>query len=310
MEGATMKRDFKTIATIGLLVGCLAIGGAGAFALASGNSYQDFKNTVINTASSRNMTVTADVAVNLDGVEILAGSLFTQLDEENRYSSINLQANGQSIDTEQSTSASETIMRRGDDYFSLTPNSQIGRQGFGSRGGRGGGKIGGFSGGSGRGMIGKNAVLEPSPSAIKLGETVADLLIGDLKNHFTSNGNTISVSIDGAQIPELLNVAVSAMAEMSESKPDRPIRNNGMLGDAFPNIPITQNVTVKSVNITADVAEDIFSTGNITIVFAGQDSDGNNHDVELTMNVKISEVGTTTPATIDTTGKTITKTPM
>ena len=222
-----MKKNFKTIATAGLLVGLLTIGGVGGVALASGNPYQNFRNAAINTASTSNLTVNADVRVTQNGVEILSENVVNQMNREN------------------------------------------GRRG-------------------GRGSRNKAAELASSPNTIRLMEAVADLLVGDARNHFTSNGNTISVNLDGAQVPELVNLAVSSAMELSASRSNRTMRN----GETPQSLPILQNAVVSRIHVTADVTNEIFSSGTVNIVFSGQDDDGNAQEIELTVNGTIQDAGT------------------
>ena len=77
--------------------------------------------------------------------------------------------------------------------------------------------------------------FDASSSKAKLGEMILDTLVGDVKNQFVVDGDTISVNLEGAQIPELAKLAISAATEdVNNKKSD----NKGMVGkdglkDAF-----------------------------------------------------------------------------
>ena len=58
-----------------------------------------------------------------------------------------------------------------------------------------------------------------SPAQRQLIEAVADALIGDTRNYFISDGDVISISLSGNQIPQIAQYAVAALAERVDSDP-------------------------------------------------------------------------------------------
>jgi hypothetical protein len=66
----------------------------------------------------------------------------------------------------------------------------------------------------------------------RLIEAVADALIGDTRNYFITDGNTISISLSGNQIPQIAQFAVAALAERvnSDFNLGRGIEDNLKIG--------------------------------------------------------------------------------
>jgi len=281
MEATMMKKRVSKLAIAGLLVGCLTIGGIGTVAMASGNAYQDYKNAALQTVSARNMTVSTSLNVKEDAAVLIAGDTITQTDGKNSYSSSKMQVNGETVDLEQAQSADKIITRNGDEYTSTTLDSRYSDY--------------------------DRENLSNSSSSVKLMGMVTDLLVGDVKTHFTTSGDTITVNLEGAQIPELVNVAASAMVEQSAASKNKTQYPDEVFGDVLQNLSITQNVKVKSISLTGKVESGYLSDSDITIVLTGTDSAGTSHEVELKAQSKVSDVGSTSVNTIDTAGKTVTE---
>lgn len=277
-----MKKNFKKMAMAGALIGVLTVSGVSTIAFASGNAYQDYKSAVLQTAEVQNMTVTADITVKQNGEVIVSGNTTSQIDGRNQYSNSQIQVGGETTNVESSTANGTTITRIGDQYNSMSRSDEDDERNDSER-------------------------FSASSSTMKLMEMVTDLLVGDVKTHFTGSGNTVSVNLEGAQIPELLNVAASAMVEQSTNQSSKTSSENDLFGDVFENLPITQNVQVKRISLEGEL-QDGYATNNvITIVLTGTDSSGTSHEIELFCKADISNIGATTPATIDTTGKTVTE---
>lgn len=281
-----MKKKMNKFAVAGLLVGCLTVGTMGSVALAGGNAYEDYKAAVLQTATAQNMTVKADVTVKEDGVAVLTGETFVQTDLKDSYAGSTVQANGNTLDMETARSGNETLIRHGDTYTALISPEY---------------------------SEGKGGTHELSANGVKLMNMVTDLLVGDVKSHFAKNGDTITVDLDGAQIPELLNVAVSTAAEQAGAKADSPefkhdkvLDNDNLFGDALWNLIITENVQIKSIHLDGTVQNGYLTNNNLTVVLTGNDSAGVFHEVELFLNAQVSDIGSTSVGTIDTEGKEIT----
>lgn len=273
-----MKRNTKRMAVIGLVIGCLIIGSVGAFALAGGNAYQDFKSGVMQTALEQNMTVAAEVNVRQDGASILSGEAVMQIDADARYSSSQILVGGEKLDMENSEKDGVRISRVGDQITSVT----------------------------GREHDDDDHDFENSPAVLKLAEMVADLLVGDVKTHFYGGSGVISVNLEGAQIPELLNVAASAAVEGMASKPGKASAEKDIFRNVIENITITQDVSITRISMESRLNDGYIEEIDVTITLTGKDKGGVSHEIEITCNAAISDIGSTAPAVVDTEGKEVT----
>jgi len=271
-----MKKNIKTLAITGLVVGALAIGGIGTVAMASGNAYQSYKDAVLSMTQENNQTVVTSFTATENDVAILTGSNIMKIDGSNSYSSSKVDAGSKSADTEQSTVNGNMIYRVGNEYTSATLDNRYDDR----------------------------ERPEASSSSTKLMNMVTDLLVGDVKTHFTSSGDNITVDLSGAQIPELLNVAVSAMMEQSDRQQARYDSESSYM-DILSSLPITTDASIQSVHINADLAGGEIIGQTIAIVLTGNDNSGTSHAVELTIQTETTDIGSTTVQAIDTTGKTV-----
>lgn len=277
-----MNKNIKKITVAVMVVGCLTVGSLGAMAYASGNAYDNFKAAVVETIKADNMTISASVQTKQNGAVIAQADTLMQIAGAGRYSLSSITIGGEVIEREQSSKDGVMISRQGDTYFSTS----LGKNNKGHRD------------------------IQESPNMTKLMEMITDLVIGDVKNQFVVNGDTITVSLSDAQIPELANVAMAASSEMrgkyagdkfSQDKNEYPGRR---IANTF---PITQNGTIKSVKLNATVKDGRVAAMDMNLVMIGQDKDGQTISVETTLNGTVSEVGTTTLQQLDTTGKTVTE---
>ncbi len=266
-----MNKNIKKMTVAMFAIGCLTVGSLGGLAYAAGNSYDNFKTAVVQTIKNDNMTVSATMEMKQDETVIAQGTTMMQKAGTQSYMLSNMTIGDQVMDTERSSNDGVAISRQGDQYFS----SSIG--------------------------IGDNKrqELQNSPNITKLMDMTSDLLVGDVKNQFVANGDTISLNLTDAQIPELANVAMAASTEM---------RGQHQADLNMPNVfPITQNSKIESINLNATVKDGSISAMDITVVMSGQNNDRQTVRIETTVKGTVSELGTTTPNQIDTTGKTVTE---
>jgi hypothetical protein len=307
---------------VGILVGVLIVGAASTAVLAMGSPYQDFENAAIQTALTKNMTASADITVTEDGAAVLSGTVSGQLDGDNQYCSANITANGQTIDMETSRVDGNTICRMGDLYTSFARQTK---------------KDGDSSGNDGD-------KLTADSSQVKLAQMAVDALVGDAKTYFTENGDKISVNLQGAQIPDIVNVALAALSDksvsshigitgssdgMMSSMPSEDstggiggmmqgmngigmdaMKNFGgidsdVINSLLKNLSDMQNPQVTSGSMDATLNNGYVDGAVINVTVTGTDSAGASHTMVFTANVTLSNIGTTTVSAINTTGKTV-----
>jgi len=270
-----MKKNIKTLAITGLVVGALAVGGIGTVAMASGNAYQSYKNAALSMTQGNNQTVITSFTAAENDVAILTGFSTMKIDGNNSYSSSMVDAGSESVDTEQSTVNGNMIHRVGSEYTSATLDRYDVRE-----------------------------RPDAASSSAKLMNMVTDLLVGDVKTHFICSGDNITADLSGAQIPELLNVAISAMLEQGDRQQARYDSESSYM-DILSSLPIATDASIQSVHINADLAGGEIIGQTVVIVLTGNDNSGTSHAVELTIQTKTTDIGSTTVQAIDTTGQTV-----
>lgn len=259
----------KKITAACMAAGLVLAGTAGIIAYAAGNPYESYKTAVVNTISEDNLTIHAAVQMKQNGKVIASGNVVYEKASEVQYASVTADFAGQNMTQEE---YSDGIVKVKSDGSRYTEKSR-------------------------KEKYDENEKL--TPNTIKLAEMTADLFVGDLSNQFVSSGDTVSVTLTDVQIPEIANVATSAFTEMNAGKNNENGKND--LGDVLlQEFPITQNARIESVTMDADIAKGNLSAQNMTIVVSGQTSDGKDTQVEITVNADVSDIGFTTPQTIDT----------
>ena len=245
------------------------MGTAGVVSYAAGNPYENYKSSVVNTISEDNLTAHAAVQMKQNGKVIASGNAVYEKSAGVQYASVVADVAGQSMIQEEYSDGNVKIQSDGSKYTEKSRKENHD----------------------------ENEQL--TPNMIRLAEMTADLFVGDLSNQFVSNGNTVSVTLTDVQIPEIANVAASAFTEMNAGKNNENGKND--LGDVLlQEFPITQNAKIESVTMDADIARGNLSAQDMTIVVSGQTSDGKDTQVEITINANVSDIGSTTPQTIDT----------
>lgn len=259
----------KKITVACLAAGLTLVGTAGLIAYAAGNPYESYKSAVVNTIGEDNLTAHAAVQMKQNGKVIASGNAVYEKSAGVQYASVVADVAGQSMIQEEYSDGNVKIKSDGTKYTEKSRKEKHD----------------------------ENEQL--TPNMIKLAEITADLFVGDLSNQFVSNGNTVSVTLTDVQIPEIANVAASAFTEMNAGKHFDEGKND--LEDVLlQEFPITQNAKIESVTMDAEIVKGNLSAQDMTIVVSGQTSDGKDTQVEITINANVSDIGSTTPQTIDT----------
>jgi hypothetical protein len=277
----TMKsKKIKTI-VITAIAGCMLLSITVAASASSGSGYDTYKSAVKDLMNTRNATFSTNFEVKDNGNADISGTSVEKLQDPNMSSVTNIKTGDTTTETETSRIDGKTIIKDGDNYYSRDSNGS-----------------------------GKNYRIEkkfdPSSSKSKLGEMVLDTLVGDVKNQFVVDGDTISVNLQGAQIPELAKLAISAAVEERNNKKDH--NNKGEAGndsfkEALNSIPALKNVDITSLSMTAKVDGSTLTENDIKIVISGEDENGVSHEFDVSVDTAVSAVNSTKADTIDTTGK-------
>jgi hypothetical protein len=147
-----------------------------------------------------------------------------------------------------------------------------------------------------------------NPQVIRNVETVVDILSGNMKDNVVVSSNAdgtknISVSLNESQIIPLVNAIASIVMVTSSNE----LIHNEKAGSLHMKNMIPQlarEIKVKSVNITGNINKDNIINNQVAkIVLSGKDANDVIHSVAIDAALNLSNINTTTPDTIDLTGK-------
>lgn len=147
-----------------------------------------------------------------------------------------------------------------------------------------------------------------NPEIAKSVETVVDTLVGNMKNNVSvvdNNDGTKKVSINLSEndVTPLVN-ALTSMAMIKSG--DEPM-HNGKAGEInLTNVlpQLQSNIKIKSVEVTGDINKsDILDNQVGKVVLTGTDAQGKVHEITINATLDLSNINSTTPDTVDLTGK-------
>jgi len=273
------SKKIKTI-VITALTGCMLLAVTVSASASGASGYETYKSAVKELVTTGNATFSTSFDVKDNGNTDISGTSVEKLEGTNSSSNTEVKIGDVTKDTETSRVDGKTIIKDGDNYYSMDNSA--------------------------RGNLGKgNRKFDASSSRAKLGEMILDTLVGDVKNQFVVDGDKISVKLEGAQIPELAKLAISAAVEEQNDKKgnNKGESANDEVKKALDNIPELKNVDIKSLSLTAKVDGNILSENDVNIVITGEDENGVSHEFEISANTTVSNVNSTKVDAIDTVGK-------
>ena len=277
------KKGFRTIA-VSAVTGCILLSLSATTFANTGSGYTDYKAAVEATMLAKNATVAAQYEVTDKGVIILSGNSTQKLDNKDKSSKTSITVDGITKAFETSAANGNFITKADGKYFSANKNAN-------------------------KPDRAQKDKISASSNTVKLAEMLADTLVGDVKNQFVENGQTISLNLEGAQIPELARLALSTAVENSNHTGE--FQNNGKQGPdesmkpMMDKMPKLTNIDVKSIAMTATVDGTTLKDNEFTIVVTGTDVNGVSHELAVKLNAKITDVGNTKIDAIDTTGQVV-----
>jgi hypothetical protein len=149
-----------------------------------------------------------------------------------------------------------------------------------------------------------------NPEIAKSVETVVDTLIGNMKNNVSvvdNNDSTKKVSINLSEND--VTPLVNALASMAIIKSGDEPMHNGKAGEVnLTNVlpQLQSNIKIKTVEVTGDINKnDILDNQVAKVVLTGTDAQGKTHEITINATLDLSNINSTTPDTIDLTGKQI-----
>lgn len=273
------KNVLKTMAG-SAVAGCLLLSLSITAFASTGSGYESYKGAVKSTMLAQNETVSTQFEVKDNGAIVLSGDSIEKLNDENMSSKSNITVDGVKKTYESSTNNGNYVIAADGKYYTINKGDK-------------------------KSDSDKREKLSESSSTVKLAEMITDTLVGDVKNQFINDGQTISVKLEGAQIPELAKLAISVAAEnnsMGKHKNSDNIGDDGMKA-AMDKMPKLSNIDIKSIAMTATVDGNTLKDNKLSVTITGKDANGVSHEMSVMLNAKITDLGNTKIDSIDTTGK-------
>lgn len=160
---------------------------------------------------------------------------------------------------------------------------------------------------------GDKEVNRNNPESMKAGEMLIDAFVGNLKNYFITTENTtgekqIKVQLSDNQIPTWINTLTSLAIKNHETKEMNLHQNVLDLGEDF-NVALpelTEDIRIDNISLTAVINKDNqIKNQIINITLSGKDAEAKKHTLNLSINLALSDLNSTTPDVVDLTGKNI-----
>lgn len=259
--------------------------------------YETFKSAVKQTATVHNVTRQVNVTLQDNGAQLLNVKSTIKSSGENHAGS------------------AEVTVNNGTDEQSIHFYNQEGKQIIKT------GDSDVYKVLEGKGMGGKFKDYEgaghtPDPQVVSELENVVDALVGNLKNDVTmdeapGNVKEIHFKLSGSQISPVVNTIGSlAIKHGAMENSQRPLPSKAdtlgidvtTLKNSLPQL--TSDIKMDEVEINASVDSDNHITNQTAqIHISGKDAQGTAHNVVLSVDMTLSSLNSTTPDTVDLTGK-------
>jgi hypothetical protein len=153
------------------------------------------------------------------------------------------------------------------------------------------------------------------PEVISEVENVVDALVGNLKNYVTmddaaGNGKEIHFKLSGSQISPIVNTVGSLVIKHGTMAKDEPMPTKAntlgidlaTLRNSLPQL--ASDISMDEVEVNASVdGDDHITSQSAQIHLSGKDEQGAEHDVVLRIDMTLSSLNSTTPDTVDLSGK-------
>lgn len=133
-------------------------------------------------------------------------------------------------------------------------------------------------------------------SQSKFVNAVIDTLAGDMKNYFSVSGNTVSVHLDSAQIPELVHLATAVVEEGMRSdyladttNPYRSDVESTVLSEMFS----MKDYTIESLDASLEVENDQIQNISFSVQLSAVDAQGTKHTLTMSGTGQTTDINNT-----------------
>ncbi|MBP1965097.1 hypothetical protein [Paenibacillus aceris] len=289
----------KKLAMIGLgvAVGSMMLVTSVYAGVGDAPGYETFKSAVKQTAAVHNVTRQVNVTLQDNGAQLLNVKSTIKSNGENHAGSAEVTvksgADEQTIHF-YNQDGKQIIKTADSDVYKVLEDSGMGGK-FKER---------------------EGAAHTPDPQVVSEVENVVDALVGNLKNYVTmdeaaGNVKEIHFKLSGSQISPVVNTIGSlAIKHGTLEKSHSPLPSKAdtfgvdvtTLKNSLPQL--TSDIKMDEVEVNASVDSDNHITNQTAqIHISGKDAQGTAHDVVLSVDMTLSSLNSTTPDTVDLTGK-------
>lgn len=283
------KTNRKLTAGIGLALGVTIFAGAALANYSTANGYDTFKTAAKGLLKNENYTMNAKLSFNLDGEEMSCAE-FTELYDRDGDVKLNSFEKSTSLTTKSTDSVKRYWQDNSYIYVyedSKDLNSQTtvydNADEYMQRGA----------------LDSMTEVNEDDKKTadkiIRFVELAADTFVGDLKNNIVyvsgdENGAEYEMNLDSVQIPELVNAGLSAMFSAINTSNRGFDEENRDPFLALGTDPVVKNASLKFA---------VDNEGRFTHVLAVMSAVGNGHEGAVSVELNLSDYGTTKPERVD-----------
>ncbi|OPA78641.1 hypothetical protein BVG16_12320 [Paenibacillus selenitireducens] len=267
----------------------------GVSAFASTSGYDAYKSALKNTRTIQNVAVQASASLQDNGnvLASAAGNFKVSLNTQTASGSADVKANGATQSVNFYKLKDQTVLKSStnDTYYVEQERDK---------------------------EKNKNDAKETlDPQISQQVETVIDALVGNLKDYVAVDAKTdgskeVSAQLDNSQLPTVVNaIAPIVIKHASNHEQDGEKKDNNanelpfnhdVLQASTPQL--TQDIKIEKVSFKANInAANYIEHQEADITISGKDASGTAHQVTVHLQANLSGYNTTTPDTIDLSGK-------
>jgi hypothetical protein len=294
MEEINGMKKKSVMIVLSLVIGATMLCTTAFASIASSSGYEVYKAAVKNIPQAGSMTAQASVSVLDNGNVVLNADGTVKMDNTNRtMSSVStIKAGDQTQTNEVYRQKDQTVTKNGtSDVYNVMA------------------KV------TGTAPSEKTLVKSPANDAfVKDVENIVDLLASSFDSNISLVNNAdgtkvVSLNLANSQITPLENAVASLIVKNAAREGERGSKAGSAMGnlDSIVKAAIPQLVDGISLN-SVDVVANIDAQGQITkqtaiLKITGKDASGQTHEVVVNADINLSGIGSTTPNTVDLTGK-------
>ncbi|MFZ5988813.1 MAG: hypothetical protein ACOYWZ_17045 [Bacillota bacterium] len=283
---------------IGLVVGFSLFFTSTLISMAGGPSgYETLKASLKNSKRVESSTFTIKGSLHDNNEELVKVNSTVKADKEDKMSSGVVTINSEKVNTSYTFYGKDNVMVFKDDSSDVYNQVECNRR---MRRGR---------------FHGNGEFKHGNLQMEKVGETIMDTLVGDLKNQVTQknleNGKKqLSIVLDKDEVPTVFNMILSAKGQQDCDRQGRVHEILGISKDDFRVPKLVNDAKVEKIDVQIIVDNNnIIKEMDAEFYISGNDENNLTHNQVLKLSIDVSGVNSTEADTINLEGKTVRELP-